>query len=227
MLLFLKNYQPFLIDPNKTPHLNDWLLDITGSLMIVFLMPLMMLLITFTITKQLWTGFGSFIFLRFKSRAALMKKYCVLILINASCLVLLVFFLGWLLAPETGRESVLSDMLPFENNGFIVVSRLLTLWLTLVMIGLFYLMVVFKLKSIGITFAVIFAFNGILYASARDAYFLPWWFPGKMLFLPVYWQQNIPLQFVNLVYALETIVLFFLTKYVIKGIDFTVMRRKR
>lgn len=36
MLLFLKNYQPFLIDPNKTPHLNDWLLDITGSLMIVF-----------------------------------------------------------------------------------------------------------------------------------------------------------------------------------------------
>lgn len=227
LFAYLKSYRPFLIMSEQPYTLSDWMLDVTGSLMTVFVMPLVMIVLCLGLSQHLWSGFGQFKWCRYRSRAQLLHQYIGSITLNASYIVFVLLLGMWLFSNPQTSTSALQGLFPFESTPAVVAVRLLTLWLTLLIVGFSYLITELIVKSRGIAFTILFIINGILYVSARDGLFLPWWVPGKLLFLPVYWQQAVPKIGVNTVYASELLLLYGVSWLLLQRRDVVAVRRKK
>ncbi|MDA7025350.1 hypothetical protein PJ311_01845 [Bacillus sp. CLL-7-23] len=191
-------FEPVYFPNTNTPSLLDWLLEISGSLLVIpFFGGLILTLLCFDTTQWLWTPFGTASLARLKKRSTLFWSYLALGTAIATYVVVILLFWSIVIGYFKFDGFAETNTHPFfqltASSFWFVVSRWFIVWWSFCFIIFLGFAGVFLTKKVLIAFALSLGWSFAILALFKSNIFMKGFLPGEGMILAAHANGTSPL----------------------------------
>ncbi|EIT86033.1 hypothetical protein A374_06926 [Fictibacillus macauensis ZFHKF-1] len=185
------NTRPTYMDYKGALSSNDWMLEVSGTMLIMyFFAPLMVILLTFDLTQWLWSYVGTSALSKLEKRNTLFWSYVAIILGIVTFVVVSIVFWGYIIGYVRYNGFAAMDhhllLTSKSSPSLFVFTHFVIDFFGLFFIAMIGLFVAFLTKNIVFSFIIPYALSFFLLMAFKGGLGFKGLFPGEGILLNPY-----------------------------------------
>ncbi|MGE7920365.1 hypothetical protein ACQKM9_15710 [Viridibacillus sp. NPDC093762] len=224
-------FEPVYLLSSESMSWNDWFLEMSGSLIVMYIVaPFSVALITFDVTKWLWSNFGIYTMMRLQKRQQLFSAYTLLMVMVVSYIIFSILFWTVIIGLFKFDLVTVTNYHPFFESGnspiLIIGLRFLLDWWALLFIASLSLLGSFYGKSTLVAFGCSIVFPIFLAIAFKTNITGKGYIPGAAMQLAIH-EEGTSLLLLTILNELYVLILLLIIYSMIRTTNLSIGRTKK